>query len=406
MLLKEILSNPIKAFVHLERYVNDGSPSGFSEKNIVTEPYSPTKGSPTFNLPIIWFPFENVTTIGSVRHLNFGRKDSPCSPFPVHPDLYPEWEQLLHEVPGTSLGMIEVAPTASGRTVIAGINEGVPFFIKLHYPGLIGRFHRDITLYKWLPEIENSRELARLFFNNKMWGSFLPSLGGVYSERAKHRGGVVFRSFTEYPSTVWKGFMIPSFSLWSIDRIRPQDPTLLAQLQAETGLNFQSMIEYLFVPLFQSYAELAINCGLIPEDNAQNILFKFSSDFSMLRVVRRDMMGFFKDNELRGENVMGLFPLTTYHELEPGVHDDIRKRRSFAYDFKFSRYVIDPLANQVAHIFKVSLDHVANIVKKLAIDIVIWPSGYFEAGQKAYGYDNILGVSRSSYREIYPFLYR
>ena len=85
MLLKEIVQKPLTSLKNMERYVNDGSPSGFSFTHTTSVQYSPSEGVDKFSLPVFWS--DEVKTYGQIPSefkLLFSNNGQNAIPF--HPD--------------------------------------------------------------------------------------------------------------------------------------------------------------------------------------------------------------------------------------------------------------------------------------------------------------------------------
>lgn len=114
MLLEDIIANPDRALDYLERYVNDGSPSGFTEIHTTSWPTSPSSLNAKYRMYYFCVDAQNVRTFGQIPNVT-GVRDQNSFIF-VHPDMV----ELLN-----SRGIknflkytdSDVIPTASSRTV-------------------------------------------------------------------------------------------------------------------------------------------------------------------------------------------------------------------------------------------------------------------------------------------------
>ena len=60
MKLDEIFRDPTDSLIYMERYVNKGSPSGFTDKYTVSARYDPKSDYPSFDLPLFSFPIDEI----------------------------------------------------------------------------------------------------------------------------------------------------------------------------------------------------------------------------------------------------------------------------------------------------------------------------------------------------------
>ncbi len=87
MLLRDLYANSVTATSYLERYVNDGSPSGFTAVNTTSPLTSPFGLNPWFNLYICTAPMERFKTFGQIPNYPVdGICDHDNWVF-VHPDM-------------------------------------------------------------------------------------------------------------------------------------------------------------------------------------------------------------------------------------------------------------------------------------------------------------------------------
>lgn len=116
----------IELHMYMERYVNDGSPSGFSFTYSTSKQYSPKYGARSFELNL--FRTENIHLYGKNEHNIF----SNC--IAIHPDDFDIFKnrndcQLLNKT-------VSAIPSSSPRTILTNL-EGTPYFLKLHYSGIL-----------------------------------------------------------------------------------------------------------------------------------------------------------------------------------------------------------------------------------------------------------------------------
>ena len=361
MKLNSIRANPVGALIHLERYVNNGSPSGYLAEHATSEATAPASLFPFFDLPLIPVQAEHVIQYHSEAIPDSVKSDDSAVAFyPCHPDMLDVIEGLIpvNTRAAHTRRMLRVAPTASARTVYV-IDDG--FYIKLHYPRDIGRFSRANPWHKWTSSFENCEELVA-----GIESGLAPQEFALLRETAGlliggHQGpqggaGVIFREDRPFPSTRLTP-IIPFFALFANDRIVPDDPPLFVQWLKDATRPLDFAMHALVEPLLECFRFQAIDCGLLPENNAQNLLLELDDDVSTTRIVHRDMMGTFKDLAMRRAHGITRV-LNPYHSVD--YNDDPEecfRRRSFAYDFKTGEYVLKEIESLLAFFFSVPPDN-------------------------------------------------
>jgi len=340
MILENIENNPSAAFLYMDRYVNDGSPSGFTEQNTtsyLTTPFSQTKA---FDIFYIKADLEVYTK----ENEEFDDK------IYIHPDMINN-DCLKPFNINKELDFL-VAPTSSFRTVkiLSSFNDA---YIKLHYDGIIGRIYRHLTREKAIAGVEVSFEIAKSI-KNQILSPFVSIFREPYAKiltvcknGIADTWGMVWREGIPYGNNQIR-YIIPLFSLWSKDRIEKTESTVFEQLFIKWGEGaINKYMDEILIPILDNYFELLVYIGLQNEYNAQNILIGFDESWNAVAIINRDMMGIEKDLFLR--NQLGLsitFDSTPYKILS--MEDPLYTiRHSFAFDFKVCKYVIEPLINNL-----------------------------------------------------------
>ena len=147
MKLETIISAPELSLPHIERYINDGSPSGFSTLYTTSSETSPFDLTPHFSPYICIAPQNYFKTYGEIPILF----DNDCQKgenwILVHPDMQQnkffenkQFRLFKHE-------KLIATPTSSGRTIQI-LNIPQKPYIKLHYDGILGRVWRAIPYLK------------------------------------------------------------------------------------------------------------------------------------------------------------------------------------------------------------------------------------------------------------------
>jgi len=377
-------------FMYLERYINDGSPSGF-KLNMPDEfsPFNPKK-----NIEIIGFrdDWQNHIQIGSLPEI-FQDSTTFNLPFFIHPNIYNQLGVFKDKLKNTF--NIKAQPTSSGRTVLISESKSDLFYIKLHYPNKIGRFNRDISLYKWMSIFDKSTDLFNNINSCPNRFSFLHDFGGTFynSDISGLSFGTVFRSFYPYPFNKHKTLLIPSFSLFAKNN---NSKSVLYEIINYYSLNIDLFLDFLIYPLLESYIFLSCNLGLIPEINAQNLLYELDLEKHTSRIVLRDLGDIFVDFSIRNEKNLHT-SFCTYKTLDPKKDNDIKQRRSFAFDFKLTSYVILPLIDEFVLCTGYNKSKILKIIKEYVNNNFPNMDSYFDSAVYWYKYPRKDNVSRTSY---------
>lgn len=349
MMIEKIISDPEAALVHLDRYVNDGSPSGFTEINKTSHQTDTFSPNPFFTLYKIEASPDEFEIYGQLtegipllKHELF-----------IHPDMTGHLQ--LRGINIQPEHRFSVSPTSSFRTVKI-VNHSCRDYVKLHYDKILGRINRKLNRRKAISGVEISNELTRFIDSGK-----LSSIIAIYQEPfakifqnplsdPENSWGMVWRKEKPFgPNCHEIAYIIPLFSFWSADRKSLLDACFGMQLFSLWGDNSKmKLINQLLIPLLDCYFELLIKIGLQNEYNAQNLLIGIDHQWNIVSIINRDMMGMEKDLPLR--EALGLatqFDSTPYKSLA-GNDPLYQTRHSFIFDFKVCEYVILPLIDLAA----------------------------------------------------------
>lgn len=389
MLLETINVDPRKAYVHMERYVNNGSPSGFSEKYTTSLQTRATGPNEHFYLCSIEVPSE-------ITIHNFGSQPRFFENWEmlVHPDMIDE--PLFSKCLNVNKQAAMVAPTASSRTVIMLDTEG--WFLKLNYKGLIGRFERQIGRKQALSAIEVSRVISRAIENKTLPKSFY-FMREVFSrvlslpdDASFYEWGIVLREPGPFPANDQIEVLIPAFSLFSEDARSPSDPPILVQLiQNQTKRAADFLFEDVISPIYEAYFGLLLRCGLQLEGHAQNCLFAVDKDFKMLGFVAKDSESIDKDLSLINELKLEIeFDSLDWKCLSEDQYN-YQIMHSFMFDFKLGEYLITPIIKSAAQHFSLDKRKLISRIRSFN-DVFIrdLPSDFFPPDGKWYSYANIV----------------
>lgn len=322
----------------LERFTNDGSPSGHTFANASSAPTTAWHGLPDFPLPILrgiqrW-EYGNSSSLAAVGL----KSKTQC---PVHPDcihltghqMLPKDESWLH---------LRVMPTSSPRVVVALPQRR--FAIKLHYPKKLGRFDRPLLGEQLRFGVAVSQHVTGRHFKSS---AFLPELyAAEYSiavlgaNAGEQSYGFLIRDLqpTGCSALDWA---VPAFSLLAERNIgllrRPLLEDVVEWVGTTTKINF---ICDCFLPaLCDSITELVLQAGVWPEITAQNFFFAKTND-GEFKIVWRDFQGFFVDHLiLHAGGYCGPLLQYGYHSIPQGG----TQWRSYLLDDVFDHHVIYPI---------------------------------------------------------------
>src|ERR1051325_695548 len=298
MLLGDISRDLTVARRYMERYVNDGSPSGFTERHTSSAETSPFGVVPHFRLWSASVPDECIEDIGTIPEwIGAGN-------ILLHPDMVTE-PPFATDSARVELTNIRVTPTASARTVEV-IDPPSGIYAKLHYDALLGRVNRRLTRSHACAALDVNAILRRAISEDALppLFAFLPESSARVAilrtpDGAALEWGTVFREVEPQPRLKATTFLIPAFSLFSADRNNATDPPLLAQLAALRSMSIGGYTyENSAKPIVCCYFELLLRFALQFECNAQNIILGFDEHGSISTVIFRDFESVDKDISL------------------------------------------------------------------------------------------------------------
>lgn len=320
----------------LERYVNDGSPSGFSFENTPAPGFRPFDEIPQFQLPIFGCDEVGAINVGTGSTLLMGE-------LPVHPDM----AKLFHGVASISPRReLSAVATSSGRT-LSIFADGKTFFVKVAYQGLLGRVTRKMTKAHVLSAIEISASYEVAIREGR-----LPATFNIYREHsglyfpdgsALHDWGYVERGSSPFP--LQDLIEVPAFSLFA--NLGGRVPTLLSALLDRVHVlrSVDGFFAHFAKPLLDLYFSSVVSLGLQPEAHAQNVIFLLNQEYLPVGTALRDMESVDKDIPLL--DALGLthqFTPTGYKFLSKSAYN-YQIMHSFMYDFKLGQYLLGPLVD-------------------------------------------------------------
>jgi len=348
MILDKTIYN-VSDQLYMERYINDGSPSGFSD---ITSSHPTKAKSINKHFYLIGLLFSDKVNIQ-----DYGEKPAFIDKWQMlaHPDMIytPENNALLTECTKFDLTAILVSPTSSIRTVKALDKNG--WFLKLHYDGLIGRNVRKLELQHAVSAVEVSKIIEKSIDAHKLPKKFFiqrepfARIIDLQDEQQKlYEWGIVLREPFAYPFNDKVKSLIPAFSLFSKDPKNPNHKSILTQLiEKQTKSVEDFLFEDLIAPVFESYFELLLKCGLQLECHAQNTLFVIDENFKVLGMVAKDMESIDKDISLMADLKISQSIETMNYKCLRKSDYNYQIMHSFMFDFKLGEYLISPIIDDV-----------------------------------------------------------
>lgn len=347
MLLYEIEKSPILAFDYLERQVNDGSKSGFTDIHNTSTQTNPFY-SDGYHIMKLVSKKNNIECFGIPNCDNnlFGKDESIF----IHPDwLLPQNNEIISKA-GKVEESLWVIPTSSSRTVHV---DGSGVYIKLHYPGVIGRLNRKLGFQELISGIEITCILEEAHRNNKLpaYFGYMPESYGRLFRDGQNEIGYIIR---ELPETIKDYYLVPGFSLFSYDRNVPDAPQLLKQILERSNSPIEFFFEEICFKLIDIFFWCAFEEGLIPEMHSQNVVFAFNKEWEVEKIVLRDFESIDKDISIRRK--LGKHTNFEGYPYKCISSDDKNylKRHSFMYDHKLGEYLLDPLIECAAPLLHIN----------------------------------------------------
>ncbi len=339
-LLDDILAGkePMESWMLLEQKLNDGSPTGFTDKGKrVGVEFDPRRGSGRFWLSVfvarrdkVWLELANPTKEVS----DFVGMDDEKVLFMVHPEM----EERLEGVDWLEKkDLIEVRPTSSARTVYV---ENGDVFAKLAHR-VLGRSPRHITKKRIEGGRKISVELERVIDEGELEFGILPEVIGIVGlDKNGEEIGVIYREVKPRVKDWWgQGIIFPFFSLVAKENV---DKPLLFEVLDRVEKPGEWM-EELLKKIVTTWLNLALDYGILLEAHGQNSLLEITPDLRKFRVIYRDLYDVWVDVERRKKHGLGVdFVKIVDREKEEEL---TLQQRSFLFDFKLGDYVLEPLLN-------------------------------------------------------------
>ncbi len=336
MKLVKILGTPDSALSYMERLVNDGSPSKFSFKNIVSKETCPLY-TEQFNICALVDSKSSFLSFGEIPTFEYIYDTIQDDYIFVHPD----WTK--HTTPYKIMQTdIPVFPTSSSRTVKV---NGCDYYIKMFYPGILGRITRELRVEHINSSIEITKILSNLLKSPDAPStfSFFPEKGGkLYKHPDGDIGYVIRDSIPKGKNTKGIHAIVPAFSLFSSDQQNNDIPIIIQILNQKKSVK-SFILEQLFFPIIDCYFFCIIKGGIHPEMHSQNFLIGFDSNFDILSIILRDLESFDKDLSI----CMNLGLSTSFQSYPFKCIDETQYnykiKHSFMFDHKLGEYFFDQI---------------------------------------------------------------
>lgn len=332
MLISTCLANPKAAWLTMERLVNDGSPSGFTEIHATSDETNPQLIN-SYNLWEMRVLEHDPIQIGVIP-TEFTRDSTPR--LYIHPDYVSNGVVSRKKVETS----ISVVPLSSARTVYA---DGTIYSIKMSYPGMLGRLERIMEEGQLRSAIEVSTMLGKMiglglapkFFD------YTPKIGGIVYKENSFTIGNAYRADAictiEHPNEA----LIPAFSL--IAKNNQGDLPILYQILNNIDNKIEWLRNQLIIPLLDCFFACGLNAGLVPEMHAQNVLIQLDEKLNITHIIIRDLESIEKDiGRLEDLGYNTCFASCPYKCLSRDDTNYYRKH-SFMYDHKLGEYLLEPI---------------------------------------------------------------
>ncbi|WP_354833228.1 HD domain-containing protein [Akkermansia muciniphila] len=355
-------------YLYMERYINNGSPSGFSKINTTSSNTMPTGKSKDIKIAVFTLNIseDNIFNLGICPEW-LGERE-----IYVHEDYSTDSD--LKEMSEGNIRVISGIPTASSRTVF--LNER-NLYVKLQYNKMLGRIERFIT-----PDsADNAIRISNLLkkkFDEKIFPAglfFLPENFarvvdlGINSD--PRYWGMIVRDYNVYPtiSPLLEIRLVPAFSLfYEGDKSFEKSILELIYLyRTDKNIDFYTFLrDSMIFPVFKLYFEILIKSGIQIEAHAQNILYLLVIEGSCMEVrgvVVRDCESMDKDSyileKLKIKDELGYWNIKTNSPKS----ENYERRNSLMFDFKLGEYLITPIIEKSKDLLT------KNEMKKLIRDI-------------------------------------
>lgn len=396
---KKIFDNLKESFIYMERFVNNGSPSGWTKKKSTSPETNPFTGKKEFPLVEIDDSGLDSLIIGEPNDIfnkrNFCHPDSIAFMSPV----------VKSDKISAKDSDVIVQPTSGGRTMFLCSNQYAGF-IKLTYDvARIGRVDRQLKYEHCMSSYEVSNAMKRAIDSGKYADTFsvlLERTGKVtyipIDNENYYEWGTMLREIKPYPYVEEERQIIPGFSLFGTDFYNEEtqkDDLLINQFIALSKKDPKDYLTNVATITVDSWFQSALNCGFLLELHGQNCYYEINKNFEITRIVIKDMDSVDKDMSLQKKlglnSVWKSFPYECFYEDEPEDHPWYYKiRPSYMYDFKLGTYLLLPIIDAVCSHFNLDKQQIIAEIKEYVRNKYLekLPKGFFPEDGTWYDCDN------------------
>lgn len=336
MLLSNLLNEPDLSLKYMERLVNNGSPSNFSFTNMTSKETNPLFNS-SYRAHILYDDSEKFKIIGNIPDFSYIK-------IPKHKDfifIHPDWHSILNTNKIIEIEF-DMYPTSSSRTV--NINN-FPYYIKMAYPGILGRITRELCTKHIMASIETTDILSNLLNkkNAPEYLAFFPEKGGkVYLSDKGDIGFVVRDTLPIGKNTSRIKAIIPAFALFSKDKSN-NDLPIIIQILFKMNNSYNYLLEQIIFPILDCYFFCVFYGGIQPEMHSQNFLLGIDENYNICSIILRDLESIDKDITIMKNLGIDIdFDSYPYKCIEKNQYN-YKIKHSFMYDHKLCEYFFDPL---------------------------------------------------------------
>lgn len=219
MNIKDLKRFPSRSLDYMERLVNNGSASGFSTIHTSSKETNPFYSEGYYVKALTPSNTQFISSYGELP--DFCQALHGVNSIFFHPD----WQLSSDTEHGKVVDSYYVIPTSSVRTVRVKESN---YYLKLCYPGKLGRIERELKYPHLMSGIETTKYLHHLIYSGRAnnYFGFMPEIGGkIY--HSDFDLGYIVRKVDEEDTN---GILIPAFSLFSIDKMNDKDEPLLSQI--------------------------------------------------------------------------------------------------------------------------------------------------------------------------------
>ena len=393
MQINDIEKNPKAALKYMERAVNDGSPTGLKFTNNVSLQTNPWIND-EIELCVFDYPNDFLFVIGEEsEHIQSIVGDNGIV---IHPDF-----SFLFSNAGLSLiRRFKGCPTSSSRTVFV---DSINCYIKLHYPGILGRVDKSLSKQDIINSIDVTNLLSCAVKRKKVSSllAFFPEKSGRIGSWNGLDFSFTIRSAEPFGNnTKSLRYIIPAFSLYGQDYNAPFDESILSQLiKLNTGVG-KGYIEKLLIPIVDCYLSLLFYEGLQHEMHSQNFLLGFDENWDLCSIILRDIESIQKDLTIRKN--MGITDLVKSYPSRCLLRNQVNyaEKHSFMYDHKLFDFFIKPLVDKIetnSEKKEECYKRISSYVRKKYMDQI---NEYFPKNGKWYKFEDVI-VSSSVKRRLF-----